>query len=257
VSALPLQPYIFEVKADQLDKVAEARQAVVDSIERGMPVQYGDEEDGIIFGYQKGGAEWLAYHPMRDGGRKPFVETGWPWGIAVYGPEEREVPPTIELARGAVEQALTMARTPEAGGYHLGFAAWHSYIARLTYLLSADEETRAGDQMGNAWIYECLVGFRNCAASYLRTVAPEFPSGASTHLRRAADLYASMTGEILQDGDNCVVSIAPYNWSLVASQSWSTDTVRAQIERLQAALPLEREAIGEIEDAIDLIEAGV
>jgi hypothetical protein len=72
------------MRAEEKREVPKARQAVVDSIERGVPVQYGNEEDRIIVGYQKNGEEWTCLHPLRDRGRKPFVPDQWPWGVAVF-----------------------------------------------------------------------------------------------------------------------------------------------------------------------------
>jgi hypothetical protein len=61
------------IKPEDAEKVREARQAGVDSIEQGVPVQYGNEEDGIVIGYQRNGEDWICLHPLRDGGQKPFV----------------------------------------------------------------------------------------------------------------------------------------------------------------------------------------
>jgi hypothetical protein len=57
--ALPWKLKIFEVQPDDAGGVRKARQAIVGSIDRGVPAQYGSEEDGIIVGYQKGGEEWI------------------------------------------------------------------------------------------------------------------------------------------------------------------------------------------------------
>jgi len=67
--ALPWEVQVFEMKPGRIEKVRDARQAVVDSLERGVPVQYGNEEDGIIIGYQRKGEEWICLHPLRDRGR--------------------------------------------------------------------------------------------------------------------------------------------------------------------------------------------
>ena len=82
VRALPWQIRVYAVDPDDSAGVAEARQAVVASIDRGVPVRYGSEEDGVIVGYQSDGEEWLCLHPLK--GDTMFVETDWPWGIAVF-----------------------------------------------------------------------------------------------------------------------------------------------------------------------------
>jgi hypothetical protein len=248
--ALPWKLKLFEVKPEDAEGIAKARQAVVESIDRGVPVQYGSEEDGIIVGYQKGGEEWICFHPMREGGTKTFVETTWPWGILVFVEPKDEHHTRRELALGALEQAVEMAGTEEAGGYHLGFAAWDAYLERLRTLQEADEETQKGDMLGNSWIYECLAQYRGAAALYLRDVAGEFEPQAADHLLKAAGLYERMSSEVLRDKEHCVITVAPLPWSLKEGEAWTNEKRRNQMARLQAALPLEREAIQEIEAAL-------
>jgi hypothetical protein len=253
--ALPWKLKLFEVKPVDAEAVARARQAVVESIDRGVPVQYGSEEDGIIVGYQDGGQEWICFHPMREGGTKTFVETQWPWGILLFTEPREDVASKRELATGALEQAVEMARAQEAGGYHLGFAAWDAYLERLRALQEADEETQKADMLGNSWIYECLANYRGAGALYLRDIAGEFSPQAARHLRRAADLYDRMSKEVLQDSAHCLLTIAPLPWSLREGEAWTNEMRQDQIARLEAALPLEREAIGEIDSALDAMDA--
>lgn len=249
--ALPRKLQLFEVKPDDAEGMAKARRAVVESIDRGVPVQYGSEEDGIIVGYQKGGEEWICFHPMREGGTKTFVETKWPWGILLFMEPKEELPERRELALGALNQAVEMAQAVEAGDYYVGFAAWDAYLERLRVLQEADDETQKGDMMGNSWIYECLAQYRSAAAQYLRDVAGEFESPAAGHLFRAAGLYERLSNEVLQDDEHCLITIAPLPWSLKEGETWTNEKRQDQIERLEAALPLEREAIQEIESALE------
>jgi hypothetical protein len=248
--ALPWVLQLFEAKPKDAEKIQVARQAIMASIDRGVPVQYGSEEDGIIVGYQKGGEEWICYHPMREGGTKTFVETQWPWGILIFVEPKRELPPKRELAIGALEQAVAMSRAQEAGDYHVGFAAWDAYLERLQALQGADEETQKGDMLGNSWIYECLAQYRHAAALYLREIAAAFSAQAEGHLLQAADLYERMSNEILQDSEHCLITIAPLPWTPKEGEAWTNEMRRDQIARLGIALPLEREAIREIESAL-------
>jgi len=253
--ALPWKLRIFEVKPDDASRVQEARQAVVESIDRGIPAQYGSEEDGIIVGYQKGGAEWICFHPMREGGTQTFLETAWPWGIALFTGRKAELPDRRELALGALEQAVVMAATDEAEGYYLGQRAWDDYLAKLRALQDGDEEARQGAMLGNSWIYECLAQYRAAAAHYLRDVAGEFSAESAQHMLSAADLYERMSGQVLQDGEHCLISIAPLPWSLGEGETWTDEMREEQIRRLEAALPLERQAIHEIESALAAVDA--
>jgi hypothetical protein len=248
--ALPWEARIFEVKPDDTAGVREARSAIAASIDRGVPAQYGSEEDGIIVGYLQDGEAWICYHPLHDAGRATFVETAWPWGIAVYTARKRTRPARRELAAGALQQAIAMAEAREAGDYHVGFAAWDAYGDHLRRLDDADDATRQQAVLGNAWIYTCLVQYRACAAAYLRDVAVEFDQAAARHLDHAARLYEQMSGGVLTDGAHDTASIAPYPWMVSAAEPWSAALRRQQIERLERAQRLEREALAAIELAL-------
>jgi hypothetical protein len=254
--ALPWKVRVFEVKPDDAPRVKEARQAVVESITRGVPVQYGSEEDGVIVGYHRDGEEWICLHPYRDGGAKTFVETMWPWGVVVFtGPKEAR-PSKRELAVGALRQAVEMAKAEQSGDYFVGFKAWDAYVAKLEALEQGDDKARQGAMLGNAWIYECLAQYRGVAARYLRDVACEFDGPAAAHLLRAADLYEQMSNEVLRDKEHCVVTVAPYGWALKKGETWTSERRQAQIARLRRALPLERAAIAELESALAQVPQG-
>ncbi len=248
--ALPWKLKLFEVKPEDAEGVAEARQAVVESIDRGLPVQYGSEEDGIIVGYQKDGKEWICYHPMREGGTETFVETAWPWGLLLFTEPKDALPARHELALDALKQAVAMAGAEEAGEYWVGFKAWDAYLTKLRALQDADEETRNDAMLGNSWIYECLAQYRSAAARYLRDIADEFTGDAADHLLKAADLYDRMANQVLRDEDHCVITVAPMPWSLEEGEVWTDEVRAAQIARLEAALPLEHKALEEIGSAL-------
>ena len=48
--ALAWDMRVFDIMSDDKKVVAEVRQTIADSIDRGVPVQYSREEDGIIVG---------------------------------------------------------------------------------------------------------------------------------------------------------------------------------------------------------------
>jgi hypothetical protein len=217
-------------------------------------VQYGSEEDGIIVGYQKHGEEWICFHPMREGGRKTFVETNWPWGIAVYTERKSKMPDKRDLATATLQQTVEMAELKESGEYHLGWAAWEAYIDKLNSLQEADEKSISDNILGNAWIYECLVQFRRVAAKYLREIAEMFKDSSAHHLYKAADIYENMANTVLTDSTTCVLTVAPYPWSLKEGGKWTNEMRSTQIERLTKAFPMEREAIQHIKDALDYIK---
>ncbi len=248
--ALPWDSTLFQVKSGEADKVNEVRKAIVASIDRGVPVQYGNEEDGVIVGYRKNGNELVCFNPWKDGGKKTYIEKNWPWDVLVYTGPKMEVPSKQALAVGALEQAVKMAETEEAGKYYVGFKAWQVYIDTLTALDKADKKTRNDAQQGNSWIYECLVSYRNTASRYLREIAPEFDKEIAQHLLKAADLYADMANRILRDETHSTVAIAPY----AGAATWTADMRKEQIARLNKALPIERDAIQQIKLALKLMD---
>jgi len=146
-----------------------------------------------------------------------------------------------------------MVNAEEAENYYIGFNAWDKWFEKLGALEEMDDKTRNGSMLGNSWIYECLTAYRAAAAEYLHAVAGEFEPEPAEHLKRAAGLYGKMSGEVLA-GDTCLLDIAPLPWSLKEGQTWTSEMRQDQMRRLQEALPLEREAVEEIEKALALAE---
>jgi len=254
--ALPWEVQVFETKPDKTEGLSAARQAVVHSIERGVPVQYGNEEDGIIIGYQRMGEEWICLHPLRDRGQKPFVTGERAWGVAVFTHRKPEMPPRRDLALGALQQAVRMARADDADNYYVGFRAWDDYIRRLKAMETADDGTKNEALLGNAWIYECLASYRASASKYLREIAEDFEAPVAERLVRAADLYERLSNGVLREGSPDATSITPYPRGPDQGKPWTTEIRQEQVRRLEAALLLERPAIAEIEAAICQVAEG-
>ena len=253
--ALPWDLQFYSIRPNDSDDVLQVRQVVLESIEHGVPVQYGSEEDGVVIGYQKGGEEWLCLHPYREGGKTMFVEPNLPWGVAIFTGRKTQPTNLKKLALGALQQALHMAHDEQAGGYFVGTKAWEVYLEKLEALQLANDDSRQESMLGNAWIYECLVQFRRTAATYLRGLAGEFSSPAAAHLHKAASLYTEMTESILCNEEQCFTTIAPYPWLLKEGQRWSPDMIQEQIKRLMETEPLEHEALHDLEQALALIDA--
>jgi hypothetical protein len=251
--ALPYSFTRFELRESDDAKIAEARQAVMACIDRGIPAQYGSEEDGVIIGYGSGGQELICLHYMYDGGKTPFANTQAPWGIQVFGEHRTNMPPKREMIVESLRRAVDMAHTQETNGYYVGFKAWDKFISRVEALDDADEKTRFEAMTGNSWIYECLTNYREQAALYLRRIAGEFDEDTALHLTRAADLYDRISAGTLKK-DKCTISIAPLPWSLAQDTAWTGEMRADQVRRLKEALPLEHEAISEIEEALALME---
>lgn len=249
--ALPWHLHIYQVgKADE-ETIRKVRLEIMDSIHRGVPVQYGEEEDGIIIGYQSDGEEWICYHPHHEKGLKSFIETEWPWGIAIFTERKETLPSPYELAVNALRQAVAMHSTGVKDNYFTGQKAWLEYIERLQRIESLEKEIPAVAVLGNAWIYHCLIQHRECACYYLRVAAGEFPDPAKNRLNHAADLYEQISTQILRDNRQASGDIAPFPWSLKDGRTWSNDMRLSQIHRLRNAMEIENEAISEIEYAIE------
>jgi hypothetical protein len=133
-----------------------------------------------------------------------------------------------------------MAGAREAGEYFIGFEAWEEYIARLERLEDADARTSKDTLLGIAWIHACLAQHRACAASYLRDVGGEFPPSSAEHLKKAADLYEMMSKQVLTD------HLQAFNGL------WTAESRQEQVQRMRKALPMERQAIAAIEEAMTL-----
>ena len=232
------------VKEDDAAKVEEARQNVVSSIDKGIPVQYGREEDGVIIGYRNGGKEWICINGMQ---KERFTEKKWPWGFLFFTSKKEKMPDGWELAVSSLMEAVRMARLPDSDNYFLGFNAWERYIERLKELDGLDDDARKNDIVGNAFIYECLAQYRSCASVYLKAVTGLFGGKAAEHMEKAAGLYDRLANRVLRDKENCVIAIAPYPWMMKEGQTWTPEMRKEQVRRLEEALPLESEAVSELE----------
>jgi len=252
IAALPwhVQEHtVGELKADNpehADKVHAVRRAVMESIERGVPVQYGDIEDGIVAGYQSGGSEWICYHPLYDDGDSPYAEKNLTWRITIYAKRKDPLPDRRPIAEDALRQGVAMwhaERSPDTGRQdHMGRAGW---VYRIDTLPSIPEPIPGNNSRhGSAMIYQVLVGHRRSAVAYLRLVAPEFPGAAAAHLQRAADIYEQMANRALSDPEHPANTTAPY-WV-----PWPESLRAEQLRRMRQAAELDGLAIAEIEAAL-------
>lgn len=252
-NALPWKGEIYGGQMSDGEKAA-VQKAIVESIDQGVPVQFGSKEDGLIIGYQKNGAEWICLHPLRDLGTKSFVnnQQQWPWGITVYSARKTAMPDRRKMVVASLQKAVKMANAPEDAdaNYYVGFKAWDEYFRVLESLDNADDKIRADSMQGNAHIYCCLSTYRAAATTYLRDVAGEFSPQASKHMKNAADLYDQIATKVLQDKDRCLTDIAPFPFMMKPGQTWTSGMRNEQVRRLREAKALEIQAIGEIEKAL-------
>ena len=252
MAALPYKVQPYEVKKDDVENVKKTRQAVIDSINRGWPCVYGSEEDGLILGYQSSGQEWLCNHPYKPNVWRPkeySVEKDWPWGVGVYTEKKEPPPDRRKCAIETIKLAIKLANTDQAGDYFCGYNAWETWINRLRddeLFAKTDQESLRTMMHGNAWIYENLIDARKCAAEYLDNIRGEF-EGAADHIAKAASLYRGLADKLRAGRGN-----APFPHQH-GGKPWSQEMRHAQANVLEEGLALERQAIAEIQKALEVL----
>ena len=142
-----------------------------------------------------------------------------------------------------------MAKTKYVDRYHVGLTAWEQYIKSLKNLDKRRWKVNDDDILGNAWIYLSLVQYRDVAAKYLLSIEDYFGETATIHLRNASTLYRQISSDILRYDSGLEKVTGEYN-ALKESVTWTKATFPDQIIRLEKALPLERQAVDEIEKAV-------
>lgn len=250
---LPWQGKGYDIDQDGRKVDPELFEVIVDSIDAGIPVVTGEEEEGLIIGYQPESRELYCLHPHEFDGQKPFVIKFQDlhkicWNICAYTEPRNESVDRQALIVESLQQAVTMAHQERADSYDLGFKAWEVYI----HTLEKQKKFSNVDMLGNAWIYECLVQYRQIAAWYLREICGQFSNTSQEHLHKAADLYQKISAEVLT-GDMSPTDVAPYPDSLKKGEKWTKEKRQKQIKRLQQALPLEIRAVEEIEKALSSV----
>lgn len=268
--ALPWRSKVFEAfpwgkqRSDEQRQAfeAEACAAIKASIDRGIPVHYGGEEDGLIIGYADEGRRWWCVHPYHKGGGEPFwhdeaggfagSNRGWPWGIVVWtepkSVDERST--DRDLTLGALRQAVDMWQTEIRGDYFCGDAAYAQWVAWLRGIDAGEVTDPKAGMQGNGWCYDVLVHSRRIAAPWLERKAELFDGEAREQLLTAASAYERIPGICLK-GATCPWDIAPGPSSF---DDWSAEMRSEQVRRLEEARECDRAAIAAIGRALAVME---
>jgi len=251
LNAIPYEVAFYDAQEDDAEGVKEIRRAVVDSINRGIPVIYRIEEDGLIIGYDNGGEAFFCVHPQeRLTPRGIFVEKRWPWCIFVLGKKKVSKQNLQQYDQQALQLAVDLFRKNKEEGMPLcGELAWMTWIDELQ---NDSLFKRGAKWLKNWWLYISLLSARKCAAIYLKTIADKFPDTVSDGLLRAAEMYETMTTEILVP-PSPEVAPCPLKTSRAYAPEWPRECRHRQADILKRALDLERKAIGEIEKALSLL----
>jgi len=232
------------------ETVAAARQAVVASVDRGVPALAMEEETGLAVGYVGGGEEILVRHPYSrqgEGVEKLIEDHAWTFGVVVRPPDR----PSRKALLRSLEAAVELAHTGRFSAYASGFGAYDEWIATLS---AEDLLERSGTEpgavlAGNAHIYYCLVDARRCASAYLRRIAPELPEAAGS-LEEAATRYQKIADRIEAGFEH-----VPWPRQLASLADWGLDRRRLQAERLAEVRDGERAAVGALEAAIGAVSS--
>ena len=266
ISAIPWKLRILEVAPAGASPPgreafeAEACAAIRDSIDRGIPVHYGSEEDGLIIGYADEGRRWWCVHPYHKAGReafwhdevKGFAGGKWPWGIVVWtepkSPAERVS--DRELTTAALRQAAEMWRTEKREAYFVGEAAYARWLGWLEGVEAGTVDDAKAGMQGNGWCFDVLVHSRRIAGRWLRQKADGYERPAADQLRTAAENYEKLV-DVCMKGLNSTWDIAPHPKRF---ETWTSQSRKDQIARLKAAREHDRAAIAAIEKALDAME---
>jgi RNA polymerase sigma-70 factor (ECF subfamily) len=216
-----------------------ARQAVVASIDRAVPVLYCDGEFSLVVGYRDGGRVFICkpYAGDKPGYvemEKPVGALGPAWCVT-FLQETGDAPDRREARLRSLRAAVELARTESFGEYASGFAAYQLWINTL--------ENPGGntDLLGNAYCYAILLTSREAAAEYLRRSADDFAAEPTAKLRSVADHYQAVS-ERLWSGRECVT----WPWK----ERWTAENRALQADLMRQNLADERKAIAELEKAL-------
>ncbi|NLF38411.1 hypothetical protein GX586_03140 [bacterium] len=247
-AALPFHVTGMSANRDDTGGVARIRATVKASIDRGMPVPYGSEENGLIVGYRADGDEWLCVHPYHfSAGR--FVETNWPWGIAIIGEPLASPPGRDALFADSLRCAVEMFETNKIGAYFCGRTAWEQWIAVLTNDagFASFAKNLRGTMQGNFWIYDSLVDARKAAVAYLENHSSHVAQPARGHVLNALAAYQR---EVAILTNECPAEIAPPPWKLKKGEQWTAEQRHTQAAVLEQAFVCETNAIANIKQVL-------
>lgn len=235
--------------------------AVKASIDRGIPVHYGSEEDGLIIGYSGEGKRWLCIHPYHRWGAETFWHDEaagfaggkWPWGIAIWQEPGNtdDIPSDDELLRKALEQAVDMwSAGKQEDQYLCGDEAYSFWIDWLKGVNDGSVEDPASGMQGNGWCYDVLVHSRRIASEWLRKRAEELQGEAGELLSDAAESYRELA-DVLMAGLDCPweLALAPEKFD-----EWTPEMRSEEVRRLERARDLDAQAVESIRRALETMD---
>lgn len=216
------------------------RNAVIGSIDRGIPVIHQPEEAEIIVGYLDGGASFLRRQWQNTDANYTALE-GVRWGVDVLTkirPRREEKSMAVE----ALERILLLAGSGSVRGYWTGFRAYEQWMAWLR------ENGRKENLLGNGWIYCSLKSARKAGSAYLRKISGFFEEKVSRQIAAAADAYRAVEERL-----GIPFEIAPGPWG-IKEEEWTMVKRERQAAILDEVLSLEEAAVEEVRNAVRMIK---
>jgi len=244
---------MFGLSADVIDLnpeenpggLEQARRAIVESIDRGIPAIYADGEASLVVGYRDGGKKFVCkvyageapgYAEMTE--LKGMLGDAWSVYILRFDPGEES---PRDRAIASLRRAVTLARTEsypwdDRGPTYGGFAGYEAWIRDL-------EDTAKEDlnPHGNAYNYAILATSRAAASTYLTRISGDFDEETAERLRAAAARYDQIAYR-LQEGKAC----AEFPWD----KSFTPENRALEAGIMNENLADERVAIDSIEKTL-------
>jgi len=218
---------------------AKARKAIVESIDRGLPVMYMDGERSLVVGYREGGKTFICmpYAGNKDGYKEmPKLRgmIGDAWFVEVLRRDGKAL-----VRRDAVWESLrtavSLGRNPKLDeGLRGGLGAYETWIRKLK------NPPEKANLHGHAYVTSILLTSRRAAADYLRQIAEEFDPDTAEHLWAAADRYERVSKRLWDNR-----GLMKHPWE----KSWTSENRGKEAQMMLQNLTDERVAIAEIEQA--------
>ena len=223
----------------------QARKAIVESIDRGIPAIYADGEASLVVGYRDGGKKFICkvyageapgYTEMTE--LKGMLGDAWSVYILRFDPGGKSL---RDRVIASLRRAVTLAKTEsypwdDRGPTYGGFAGYKAWVRDL-------EDTAKEDlnPHGNAYNYAILATSRAAASEYLTRISDDFDEEISEQLRAAAARYDRIADR-MQEGKECAEfpwdkSFTPENRALEATiMKENLDDEHAAIAEIQRTL---------------------
>ena len=232
----------YETWVVRLDEIAEAnslRQAINQSIDRGIPVLAANiippEDWGLIVGYRPD-RSWLCRSYNGGAERVDQPHKGWPTAVVILN-KRLARPDPVKAHADSIRRAIELFDKKSTGSYSLGAKAFDDWCQNLRTVRN-EKYVHA-----NFWTYIGLIDARAAAVRYLRSIAKEF-GPKEIHLNLAADQYDKEVQRLLK-GIGDVPSAQKYPDSMPPKEMRDH-----QIDALRDAQMLEKNAIESLRKAL-------